>query len=101
MHALKYSYNRRLTVRDNGIVFPHCTHTFLSEGTGMTYVRVLSLLFLLMTSVGAYAQTDFVATSVKVDPVMQPKQPADVFKECANNQACSAVLKGAASYLGV
>ena len=55
----------------------------------MTCVRVLPLLFLLMTSVGAYAQTDFVATSAKVDPVMQPKQPGDVFKECANNQACS------------
>lgn len=69
----------------------------------MICVRVLSLLFLLMASAsaGACAQTDFVATSVKVDPVMQPKQPGDVFKECANNQACSAVLKGAASYLGV
>lgn len=47
------------------------------------------------------AQTNYVATNVKVDPVMQPKQPGDVFKECANNPACSAALKGAASYLGV
>ena len=62
---------------------------------------LLFLLFLSLTSLGANAQTDFVATSVKVDPVMQPKQPVEVFKECAKDPVCSAVLKGAASYLGV
>jgi hypothetical protein len=68
----------------------------------MTYawlVLVLPLLF--MTGVCAQAQNDFSATSLKVDPVMQPKQPGDVFKECAHDQVCSSIISSAASYLGV
>jgi hypothetical protein len=41
------------------------------------------------------------ATSVKVDAVMQPKQPADAFKECANESVCSSIIGGVATYLEV
>jgi hypothetical protein len=68
----------------------------------MTCARVaLVWPFLLMMSVCAQAQTDFSATSVKVDAVMQPKRPGDAFKECANDPVCSSIIGGAATYLGV
>jgi hypothetical protein len=68
----------------------------------MTCARIaLAWPFLLMMSAYAQAQTDFSATSVKVDAVMQPKQPADALKECANDPVCSSIIGGAATYLGV
>jgi hypothetical protein len=68
----------------------------------MIFARAaLAWLFIMMVSVCAQAQTDFSATSIKVDAVMQPKQPADAFKECANDSVCSSIIGGAATYLGV
>src|SRR5258708_26816338 len=65
----------------------------------MTGTRmILALAVVLTTGLSAQAQSEFVATSIKVDPVMQPKQPADALKECANDPVCSSIIGGAPTH---
>jgi hypothetical protein len=55
----------------------------------------------LLQGSGAFAETNFVVISAKINPVKQPKAPADVFGDCARNAVCANLAKGAATYLGV
>lgn len=49
----------------------------------------------------AVAATDYVVTSEKVNPVMQPKAVPAVFVDCFNNIACLALAETAAAYAGL
>lgn len=68
-------------------------------GTMLRFVNACMISMVLTAS--ATAQSDFAAISAKVNPVMQPKSPGDVFRQCANSSVCRIVADAAAVYLGV
>lgn len=67
----------------------------------LTTLACATLSMALSTSLAVSADTDYVVVSAKVNPVQHPKGPGDLLGECARNDACSAVVKAGAAYLGV
>src|SRR5690242_8884919 len=49
----------------------------------------------------ALAQSELVVIGEKVNPVIAPKSPVDVFRECANDSICRSAIDAAATYFGV